>query len=411
MVLLHAMHKLQSKWKWQLAVSHIDHVTRAGKSLADRKFVEAATNKLNLPFTFFCWEKRGSSFKGGFENAARMTRLKFHAKAADKHRCSIVVVAHHLDDQVETFLWKMMRGGSGLTGMGSLGGFPGQPHLRLARPFLALRKGDLIAYAKRHQVQFVEDESNSSTEHLRNRVRHQVLPTLREAFDKDPVEAITQTQDLIGAESDFAKRMAVEWLRNPTMPFNELHTAVQRWVVAGQLESLGGELKFTWVEHLRLRPNTPLSIASHQVVIRDDSGRIKSGEVGQLEFATDSIHLIPKNQWQQVASANSNVRYRVCRQQPRRVEGEIFDADRIGEMIYLRHWRPGDRFRAIGMPSATKLQDQFTNAKVRATDKRQRLIACTEADEIFWVEGLRIGEMAKVRPSTVRFLKWICQKS
>jgi tRNA(Ile)-lysidine synthase len=78
----------------------------------------------------------------------------------------------------------------------------------------------------------------------------------------------------------------------------------------------------------------------------------------------------------------------------------------VGSRIILRNWRDGDRFEPIGLGRAAKLQDLFTNAKVSAPEKRERVIACAATGEIFWVQGLRIGEIAKIRPQTRRFLEW-----
>ena len=82
---------------------------------------------------------------------------------------------------------------------------------------------------------------------------------------------------------------------------------------------------------------------------------------------------------------------------PRRQKGcEFFDADRVGSRIILRHWRPGDRFQPIGMKSAVKLQNLFTNAKIPRARRRELLVAVAEDGEIFWVEQLRIGEPFKL---------------
>ena len=85
---------------------------------------------------------------------------------------------------------------------------------------------------------------------------------------------------------------------------------------------------------------------------------------------------------------------------------EFFDADRIGGEIILRFWRAGDRFQPIGMKSAVKLQDLFVNAKIPAARRRELVLAATAAGEIFWVEGLRIGEPFKLTPMTKRRLRW-----
>jgi tRNA(Ile)-lysidine synthetase-like protein len=85
---------------------------------------------------------------------------------------------------------------------------------------------------------------------------------------------------------------------------------------------------------------------------------------------------------------------------------ESYDADRVGETVILRHWKPGDRFQPIGSPSPAKLQDLFTNEKVPRAERHRRAIATTAAGKLFWVEGLRIAEEFKLRPDTRQRLDW-----
>ncbi len=90
---------------------------------------------------------------------------------------------------------------------------------------------------------------------------------------------------------------------------------------------------------------------------------------------------------------------------------EWLDADAVGARIRLRHWRAGDRFQPIGLESASKLQDLFTNARVPAAERRRRVVAETEGGEIFWVEGLRIGHGVRRTDATVRTLGWLWERS
>jgi tRNA(Ile)-lysidine synthase len=85
---------------------------------------------------------------------------------------------------------------------------------------------------------------------------------------------------------------------------------------------------------------------------------------------------------------------------------ERFDADGVGRRITLRYWAPGDRFQPIGLGRPAKLQDLFTNAKVLRTERHRRLIGVTDGGEIFWVEGLRIGDRFKLTGATRRILEW-----
>ena len=90
---------------------------------------------------------------------------------------------------------------------------------------------------------------------------------------------------------------------------------------------------------------------------------------------------------------------------------ELINADSIGSTIQIRHWNPGDRFQPIGMKAAVKIKDLFTNAKLPAIEKRRRVIANDENGGIFWVQGLRIGEMAKVHNGTKKLLQWRWRES
>ena len=85
---------------------------------------------------------------------------------------------------------------------------------------------------------------------------------------------------------------------------------------------------------------------------------------------------------------------------------EYFDADKVGRTICLRHWQPGDRLQPIGMKSARKLQDFFTDLKVPRGERHRRVVAVTSRGELFWVEGLRMAEKFKLGLKTTRSLKW-----
>ena len=85
---------------------------------------------------------------------------------------------------------------------------------------------------------------------------------------------------------------------------------------------------------------------------------------------------------------------------------EQFDADRVGKAVVLRYWHRGDRLQPIVISQTIKLQDLFTNAKVSAMEKRRRVLACTAQGGVFWVQGLRIGEMAKINSETRSILQW-----
>jgi len=95
----------------------------------------------------------------------------------------------------------------------------------------------------------------------------------------------------------------------------------------------------------------------------------------------------------------------------RQTSREFFDADQVGNEIILRHWRAGDRFQPMGLKSAVKLQDLFTNAKIPRARRRGLIVATAKRGGIFWVEGLRISENIKLTQRTKHRLIWRWQRT
>jgi tRNA(Ile)-lysidine synthase len=406
MVLLHALRNRK------IVVAHFNHQLRGAASDADQELVEETVRKLDVPIVVGQWEPDVEAIRQhGLEMAAREARLGFLAQAAKKNQCRWVTMAHHADDQVETFFWRLLRGagGSGLGGMTATAPFPGHSDLQIARPLLKLRKAEILAHAKAEDILFREDESNTDPVHLRNRIRQRLLPLLREEFHVETDSAVRQSMELVGADADCVKFLASEWLAaEAPQPFDGLHPALQRQVIWHQLIAHGVDPSHHLIEHLRLRPEEPRSINPAEAVLCDSTGRLDLIRSPNKNRSIDASEWTLRSGWNESAFEGGKIRCRVgtggrVGDEP---GVEFFDADRVGSRIILRNWRDGDRFEPIGLGRATKLQDLFTNAKVSAPEKRERVIACAATGEIFWVQGLRIGEIAKIRPQTRRFLEW-----
>jgi tRNA(Ile)-lysidine synthase len=198
------------------------------------------------------------------------------------------------------------------------------------------------------------------------------------------------------------------------MAFEELPVAVQRRVLQQQLVGAGVASDFELVERLRVAPGKLVSVGSGWSVARDVGGKVqqtKSGGHFDARFNADELKLKLSGRAGRVEFGGGKFRWQIRPQNetalPQKKAGvEFFDADRIGGEIILRHWRAGDRFQPIGMRSPAKLQDLFVNAKIPAARRRELVLAVTVAGEIFWVEGLRIGEKFRLMPVTKRRLRW-----
>jgi len=302
-------------------------------------------------------------------------------------------------------------GGRGLAGMQWRNPSPSDPSIALVRPLLDQSKNALSEAAQAAGVRFAEDATNASVDIHRNRVRHELLPLLREHYQPRLSEQVLHLMELAGAEAEVVTGLAERWLAaKRRVKFDRLAVAVQRRVLHLQLLQKGISPDFDLVERLRAHGEEAVSVGAERWVARDADGllRARQNEASDFDSARISITITEGKgevefggvalAWEIIETPGAAIK--------REPKVEDFDADKIGEKIWLRHWQPGDRFQPIGMKSARKLQDLFTDLKVPRSQRHRRIVAATDRGELFWVEGLRMAEGFKLEPKTVRRLKW-----
>ena len=437
MVLVEVLNQLASKYRWRIALAHFNHQLRGRAGQLDEKLVRLTAKKLNLPLytgraNVAQYARRA---KLSIEMAARKLRHEFLAQTARAQKTDAVALAHHADDQVELFFLRLFRGagGEGLAGMKWQSASPADSRIKLVRPLLGFAKHELLEFAQAGNVKFRQDQTNFSTEFLRNRIRHKLLPRLKQDYSPGSARAVLRLMNIVGAEAEHVAECARHWLRDfrrfspPTgksrgrrknapmaiQSFTVLPLAVQRKVLQLQLTEMGVQPDFDLIEELRVAVGQWVTVENGRSIAREASGEVicrkpmahgfdlaecpwqLTGRAGHVFFGSRKFC------WQLKAKKN----FALPRKQ---LPSEFFDADRIGKRIVLRHWRAGDRFQPMGFKSAVKLQDLFVNAKIPAAQRRRLVLAATEAGEVFWVEGLRIGEKFKILPETKRVfgLKW-----
>jgi len=354
--------------------------------------------------------------------AARKFRHEFFARAAKKRGIRAVALAHHADDQVELFFLRLLRGagGNGLAGMKWQSPSPADRTISIIRPLLDFSKSELAEFARENKIRFRDDATNFSSDFLRNRIRNELLPLLRRNYQPGLDKAVLRLMEIIGAEADFVELMAqgvVSSLRLDAVQtqaehytFDDWPSAIQRRVLQSQLMEAGVAPDFDLIESLRHEADCLVSIGPGIFVARDASGKVVLRAEPIPKF-NEGERTVKSGRSGHAKFGNRHFRWRVEPMRrflrPRKMAGmEVFDADRVGDDVILRHWRAGDRFQPIGMKSAAKLQDLFVNAKISAARRRELALATTADGEIFWVEGLRIGERFKLTPQTARKLVW-----
>ncbi len=213
--LLHVLWQLAESWGLTLHVAHVNHGLRP-KAAADGEFVAALAARFDLPFHMVQLDPAAlHADRNGLEAAARAARYAFLAEVARSLRGptgpALVAAAHHAGDQAETLLLRLVQG-SGLRGLGALrpvANVPlpagdGSEPVRLVRPLLAVEREDILAYLQRHQLTWVEDETNTDIRFARNHLRHVVLPALA-GLNPNIVGTLARTAGLLADEAQRAE--------------------------------------------------------------------------------------------------------------------------------------------------------------------------------------------------------------
>lgn len=416
MVLLDVLHRLAATERWRLGVAHFNHHLRGPASRADQALVERTAHQLGLPCRVGEGDVRAHARTRGLslEMAARELRHAHLAAAARELGTEKIALGHHADDQVETLLLRLLRGSGseGLAGMKWQAPSPADPTRWLIRPLLGEARTAVESYAAAAGVVYREDASNRRLEAARNVLRRHVVPVLRRL---QPALAITvpRLMTVLGDEVDYLRSMAQQWLRRRSPPFDQLHPALQRWVLLLQLRARGVEAGWALIERLRTLPGRPETAPGNVRVWRAVEGTVNVETAGAPGFSGEEMRLVLHAPSGAVEFAGVQFSWRIRARQPGRpvrvrprAGRECLDADCVGPCVVLRHWRPGDRFQPLGLAAPAKLQDLFTNAKVARAERHQRVVATGAEGGIFWVEGLRPGAAVGLTPATRRVLVW-----
>ncbi|MCS1409754.1 MAG: tRNA(Ile)-lysidine synthase [Verrucomicrobia subdivision 3 bacterium] len=407
-VLLDLLGRLASKHGWKLTVGHCNHQLRGKASEGDERFVQEAAERMQRDFVCERVDVQAGGREKGIsvEMAARDVRHRFLGRAAEERGIGKVALAHHSDDQAELFFLRILRGAgsAGLGGMKGIGRSPFVPSVALIRPLLEQSKGVLLAYAEERGLNFREDETNQSTDVLRNRVRHQLLPQLAKDYSPMVLENILRSMQVLADDHQFVEDRSRAWLEGEMAGgFPELPLALQREVLRLELLRLGIKPSFRLIEDLRVADvNLSVMAPGGRRLCRDAKGVLVDVVDEDFSFS-DAETLVDLSIGDRAVSFSGLELWFALRAAGdgslRKDSGaalESFDAGALGAAIRLRHWHPGDRFQPIGMSGSIKLQDWFVNEKVPVEERRRRVVGESQERGLFWVEGMRIGERFKV---------------
>ncbi|MDY6913038.1 MAG: tRNA lysidine(34) synthetase TilS [Planctomycetota bacterium] len=432
--MLAAMRELaaESGRAYRLTVAHLNHTLRDGSD-ADAEFVAGLAERFSLPCIIERCDVAGESQRTGqgIEQAARMLRYKFLREAAERVKASYVATGHHADDNVETILFRIVRG----THLRGLAGMPvsrrlGDSDVLLVRPLLECRRSELQAYCLRLGLNWRTDPTNADTGYRRNFIRHKLLPTLRDRLNPRTDEALIRLAAAAKQADGFVSELADKLLAEATRRQGEnrivLEAAVlaegapllRQYAMRSALERLGAALRMIGAD--RLAELADLAEAEGSSAVTLPAGFIarRDGEEVIIESAGRQHSPLPEAVIAINCPGSSSladgreVSCRIepldraafeshCRNHPSGVE--MLDADLVSGQLICRPRRDGDAFVPLGAPGRQTVSDFLTNLKLPPQQRERVRCICDEIGVVYFAP-LRIDDRVKVRPSTRRVL-------
>lgn len=255
--LLHAL--VQNGWR-DLTVCHLDHGLRE-ESAGDARFVAELAARFGVDVVLAREDvaTRAKATRQSVETAARAARYEFFARIARERNTPLLFLAHHADDQAETFLLRLLRG-SGVSGLQGMRAETPRTvdgvKLRIHRPLLSVWRNEIEQYIAKHALHFREDASNVDTRYTRNRLRHEIIPSLEASFGRDIRRALWRTAQILGAENEFfAALPELSLATEPELKVAEVRAmavAIQRRLLHRWLAERGvRDISFEDVENVR----------------------------------------------------------------------------------------------------------------------------------------------------------------
>ncbi len=425
--LLHFLHEIAASFRLRLEVAHAEHGIRGDESRDDAEFVRGIAAGLSLPFHLTRLElaRPGRDrLSGNVEALARERRYRFFAEVAAKRQIARVAVGHNRDDQVETMFMWLLRGcgPEGLRGMPALRPLApdvgGAEEAVLIRPLLDLSRRDILAFLESRGLEHREDRTNRDTRYLRNWIRLNLLPGLRDRSDGGLEERLGRLGGMLRSDNALLERWVAEAYPRVAhgdaldrAAFLGLEPDLQARMLRFWLGLGLGTLRrigFVHVDAVRkviggIAPHGKVSLPGGWRVVREyDSVRLVRSTGSPRP--DDYCYALPLEGDVEIPEAG--VRVTAWRSDSReRAEGDFeaaFDLSRVerdGGDLRLRNFRPGDRLRPLGMAGHKKLKDLFIDLKVPRS-RRRTLPLLLAGEEILWIPGCARSDFATVEADT-----------
>jgi len=427
MVLLHLLNASREAFNLSLIVAHVNHGLRPEESEKEAELVQEESERLGLPFEYGQFNVKEFQQLTGFspQDAARRVRFQFFQDLLEKHHAKKIALGHNADDQVETILLRLIRG-SGLQG---LKGILPIREGKVIRPLLEAWREEIETFAIEKGIHYRLDSSNLKQDYLRNRIRLALIPSVEREYQTNFKKILLRTSAILREENDYLEKGTEEAYRKivqqekDTLSFKfseyqSLHQAIQWRIIRRVMETICAQgmavEEQEWSDvhqiHQRLRKPPPSFILelSRGLWIEKQYDIVKLGRGGVKPFPPFEVELIfPGHTF--IEEIGKEIIIEEVNRGPFRDDKEslsmiFMDCESLQFPLKIRNFRPGDRFRPLGVKGTQKVKEFFIDHKVPRFE-RPKIPLLISGEKIVWIVGYRIDERVKVTEKTKKVLK------
>ncbi|MCW5907726.1 MAG: tRNA lysidine(34) synthetase TilS [Chitinophagales bacterium] len=407
---------LFSKAAFPFAIAHCNFQLRGDEADADEAFVKDLGDKYQVPVFVkrFDTKAYAEEFKLSIQLAARELRYKWFEELRQQHKFKLVATAHHLNDNIETILYNFTKG----TGLRGLRGIPARQG-NVVRPLLFASREEIEKYADENKLAYREDSSNAEDKYTRNKIRHHIVPLLKEinpSLEKtigEKIELLSEIEALYESRQRKVSRQLFlpkgSDIYIPLLKLKKMPHASS--ILYEYLKDFG--FTSSQVDDMLSVIDEPAGkqfITDRARVIKDRRFFILT----QLPEQDVTVKLIEKGD-SEVSFNNfqfsiATVQLPVVIEHPS-PQTEFVDSSKLEFPLLLRQWKAGDYFYPVGMGMKKKKVKKFLTDLKLPLHEKEKVLVLESNQKIVWVVGYRLDERFKIIPQTKQAHKLHVSKS
>lgn len=409
----HCLYTLSKELGFTLTACHINHTLRGEESERDYRFVESFCKEFSIPLVVFREDINAFAKKTSqsIETAARDRRYLRFSQCADKS-CDRIATAHTLSDSAETMIYNIIRG-SGIKGLGAI------PPVRdnIIRPLIDCTREEVEEYCRENGLSFVTDSTNLTDDYTRNKIRHNVMPFLKEICPS-ALSNMKKLMESAREDSDCLEKMASDGVfkdekgRYNADIINSKPEAVRKRVIINILNDFGFEVSSARVNEVSkgvLSGNFKAQYAKGKYICcknskvfclnDDDEENIQESFFTYIDTDTDYIVADKKIK----VTVYNREAFENLRNNNKIDLKKFIDYDKITGKVYLRQKRDGDSVKLWKRSGTKSLKKLFNEAKLTKLQKSRTLLLCDDCG-VIWVENFGGAERVHADKNTENIL-------